>query len=234
MEAAPEDTGARLRWYGALLDAELAVALEGEARDGVFAPQLFTLENGRTVLAFEGEERLASVLGAADYAALPGRVLVAALAGQGVGLGVNLGSEAAYLMDAPAVDWLASVLAAAPVASVSGSDPFAPAEAPPALLAALEARLEMARGMAEAAFLAARGGRLVLVFTGAASQEPLARMAAEAAAFCGTPVDLDAGFLPAGVPAPAAARHVWDLSPRPDPAPGEAEPRSAGGPPRLR
>ncbi len=231
MTAAPRDDGARRRWYGALLDTELVLVLATDAAGGRVSPRVFPLPEGPAILAFDSEEKLAAVVGAAPYAALPGRAAVAALAGQGAGLGVNLGAEGAFLMDAAAVDWLAAVLAAEPVAEVTTADRFGPAEAPAALVAALDARLAGARGQAERAFLAGRDGRLTLVFVGAAAPAPLARMVAEAAAFSGAETPLDAGFLPAGSPAPVAALCVWDLSLLPAPAP---PPPVAPGPPRLR
>jgi hypothetical protein len=231
MQAAPDDEGARLRWYGALLDQELVVVLEGEPAGGGIVPRVFPLAEGPVILAFDNEEKLASALGAAPYAALPGRAVVAALAGQGTGLGVNLGAAGAFLMDAAGVDWLAGVLAAAPVADLSAADRFEPAAPPAPLVAALDAGLARARGRAASAFLAARAGRLIVVFAGAASPAPLARLVGEAAAFSGAGVPVDAGFLPAGVPAPLAAVRVWDLSP---PPPAASLPPAPPGPPRLR
>ena len=91
MAAAPDDDAARLRYFAALADAMLFVMLEVEASGGTVSPQMFDLEDGPVVLAFDLEERLAEAAGAAvPYAELPGRVIAQQLAGQGVALKVKL------------------------------------------------------------------------------------------------------------------------------------------------
>ena len=76
MEAAPADDVLRLQFYQRLADAELFVLLDREAAANTFAPQVFALEGGDTVLAFDSEDRLAGFVGGpAPYAALPGRVI---------------------------------------------------------------------------------------------------------------------------------------------------------------
>ena len=82
MEAGGEAEAPRMRFYETLLAAELFVVLEEEAGE-TLRPRLFDIEEGRFVLAFDTDERLAGFLDApAPYAALSGRRLAAALAGR--------------------------------------------------------------------------------------------------------------------------------------------------------
>lgn len=63
MEAAPGDDAARLRFYGQLADGELFLLLEREPEDETLTPQVFNLDEGPVVLAFDLEERLAAFTG---------------------------------------------------------------------------------------------------------------------------------------------------------------------------
>lgn len=196
MEASPEDAAARLAYYAALARADLVLWLEAEPVPGSaeLAPRMLMLDGGPVVLAFDGEARLATVAGAAAaYAALPGRVVLARLAGQGVGLGVNLGAEAAFLIDADAVDWAAGVLAGAPrveEGASAGLAPQAPDALPPGLADALAAALGPVAGGAEV-WLAAveeQGIRRPLVAVAglpAGAEAAVAQALAEAMAFSG-------------------------------------------------
>jgi len=111
MEAAPEDARARLRFHERVMDAELFLLLETEPDDDRLHPQVFDLDEGRFVLAFDRDDRLADFLDApAPYAALTGRRLVALLAGQGLGIGLNLGkAPSATLLPAEAIAWMAAM-----------------------------------------------------------------------------------------------------------------------------
>jgi hypothetical protein len=250
MEAAPEDEAARLAYYRAFADAELCLLLEREPEGDDLAPRLVALDSGRAVLAFDGEERLAAFSDLPlPYAALPGRVIAQALAGQGAAIGVNLaGGPGAFLMPAEAVDWLADALARRP--SVVAAEPVAwHAPARPDLAARLADRLAGFGALAARAWLAGAAhadGRkaLTLVFEDAApgAEEALAKAAAEALLFSplhGEPVDLTflggartAALNLAGLAAPVP------LS-RPAPAPVATPLPAAPGtdpdrPPRLR
>ena len=117
MIAAPDDARARLAYYHRLADTELILMLQSEPRGDQIDPAIFALDQGRFVLAFDTEERLAAFSDApVPYAALPGRVIVASLATQQVGMGLNLGvAPSAFLMPAAALDWLADALSRTPV-----------------------------------------------------------------------------------------------------------------------
>ena len=99
MEAAPDDGAARLRFYERLADGELFLMLAEEAQGENLSPEVFDLSDGRFVLAFDREERLADFAeGSAPYAVLSGRGLAAMLAGQGIGLAVNPGALSSILI----------------------------------------------------------------------------------------------------------------------------------------
>ncbi len=205
MEAAPEDGAARLRFYERVADCELYLLLSEEAQGENISPELFELEAGRFVLAFDREDRLAQFAGRpAPYVALSGRVLAQMLAGQGIGLGLNLDvAPSAILVPADAMDWLHATLGHAPEQTEARFDAFtAPAGLPQALIAALDAKLATAAGLAQAAYLVgtveAGGGRgHLLGFVGAldAAQGALAKAAGEALTFSGIEAGaMDVGF----------------------------------------
>ena len=158
MEAAPQDDAARLRYYERLADGEMVILLESEAVGETLTPKIFDLEDGPMVLVFDLEERLASFTGIpAPYAALPGRVIAGLLAGQGIGLGVNLGvAPSSMLLSPEAVDWLAQTLENGPQTLEARPLQFdKPVALPEALLAALDGKLARALGLADHVLLAA-------------------------------------------------------------------------------
>jgi hypothetical protein len=92
MEAEGTDA-ARLRWFDRLVASELFLLLEAEAEGDTVRPRVFEVEDGAFVCVFDREERLSAFAGdAAPYASLSGRALSGMLAGQGLGLAVNLGT----------------------------------------------------------------------------------------------------------------------------------------------
>ena len=201
MVAAPEDDAARLAFYGRLADTELFLMLEREAQGEDIAPRLFPLEDGPYVLVYDREDRLARFAGGpTPYAALPGRRVVAHLAGRGIGLALNLGeAPSEMLLPEDAVGWLAETLAARPEAATAlPREVRPPHQLPQALLTALDARLARAQGLAACALLAevayadgARGHLLAFVDAAPGAEGTLARAANEALAFSG----LEAGTL---------------------------------------
>ena len=242
MEAAEADA-ARLRFYGLLADTELCVLLEREAEGETLSPQVFPLAEGPVVLAFDSEDRLAAFAeGPAPYAALPGRVLAGLLAGQGLGLGLNLGVAPSSTLLAPdAVAWLAGMVEAAPEELAARPDEIGPPDGlPDAVRAALLAALARARGIASAAWLAGvrygdgrAGFLLAFIGTRPGAQEALARAAGGAVGFAdAAPLSLDVTFLAEDDPAVARLARVAeriDLSP---PAPAAAPvPRAPGSDP---
>ena len=185
--------------------------------------------------------------GIAPYAALPGRVIAGLLKGQGIGMGVNLGvAPSSMLLPPDAMDWLAETLEGGPLEVEALPEEFLPPSVPEAVIAALDAKLARAGGLAVAALLAEvvyQGGRrghlLALLDAAEGAEGPLARAMNEALVFSGIEAgELDVMFLAsaspvAGAMARAALRfdlpapEVQDLAPA---APGMDPSR----PPKLR
>ena len=250
MAAAPDDDGARLGYYEALAATELILMLEAEpGPKATLQPALFETEAGRLALAFDGEDRLAGFTGTpTPYAALPGRALVAMLAGQGLGLGVDLSAPSAFLMPADAVDWLAATLATVPAPVTDRPAALAAPDLPAALVRSLDRRFAAAAGLARSAVLAGvtwadgrRGHLLAVVDPAPGAEAALAAALGEAVTFSGIAAGaIDIAFLAAGDPLlPHLARsgRRFDLpaapvsAPRPAPAAPGSDPSR---PPKLR
>lgn len=249
-EAMAADEDQRLRFYERLADGEMFLLLEEEAVGTDIRPRVFPLEDGPVVLCFDLEERLAEFAGGIQpYAALPGRVIAQQLAGQGIGLGINLGvAPSGMVLPAEAVDWLAGMLEAGPEEVEAVPEAFhAPKGLPDALVTGLDAKLAKAGGLASGALLAGvtyRGGRrghMLAFLDAAAGAEPaLARAASEALAFSGVEAgEMDVAFLQSGDGAAAAMARValrFDL-PQPvraEPAGPVAPGSDPARPPKLR
>ncbi len=214
MEAAPEDDAARLRFFERLADAELVLLLTREAEGAEVSPEVFEVEEARYVLVFDTEARMAGFVGRpAPYAALSGRAVAQMLAGQGIGLGLNLEvAPSSILIPADAVDWLAGTLARRPAEVAERPEEIAaPGGVPEALLEALDAKLAAAAGLAPAAYLAQvryAGGRPghLLAFVDAAegAEGALAQAVGEALIFSGLEAgELDVAFFAASDPVTA-------------------------------
>ena len=154
-EADPADPVLRLRFHERVLDAELLLVLVAPPDAGL-DPRVLDLEAGRYVLAFDRDERLADFLGApAPFAALSGRRLAGLLAGQGVGIALNLGAASATLLPPEAVDWMAAIQADPPPEAAVRLGGVAHPDPPPALVAALGPKLAAMAGVIAAAHLVA-------------------------------------------------------------------------------
>jgi hypothetical protein len=250
MEAKPGDDAARLRFYERLADGEMFLLLEAEPSGDSLTPKVFELEDGPVVLVFDTEERLAGFTGIpAPYAALPGRVIAAQLAGQGIGLGINLGAAPSSMLLPPdAVDWLAETLVHGPDEVEARPEAFhAPMGLPQALLEGLDAKLARAAGLADHALLAGvtyaggrRGHMLALVGAAPGAEGALARAVAEALTFSGIEAgEMDVTFLAATDAATAAMARVALRFDLPQPEPREPSAPAAPGmdpsrPPILR
>ena len=199
---APDDATARLALHAELTRSEVFVLLETEVEGDTMVPRVFPLSDAQAVLVFGSESRLAGFAGQAAYAALPGRVLVAMLAGTGLSLMVNPDADHAALLSPEALDWLAATLSApAPSEAVETVESIAAPVLPDAvarlLVPALERRLSGVPGLTDAVLAQVRwqGGRVsdVLALGGVpeAAQPPLARAVTEALTLSG----LEAGAL---------------------------------------
>lgn len=194
-----------LEFYRALADAELFLLLAAEAVGAVMTPRVFDLAEGRVVLAFDSEERLAGFAeGPLPYAALPGRVLAGLMVGQGLALGLNLGSGAAseVILPREAVDWLMAMLdqklPEALEARVAGFVPPVVPESVRAALASALAGVERGYLVGVRYVGGGQGQLLVLVGVAAAAEARVARAVTEALAFSGVAAGaLDVAFLAA-------------------------------------
>lgn len=248
VSADPGNEALRLRFFERLADGEMVILLEREAEGESLEPRVFDLEDGPVVLVFDREERLASFTGGiAPYAALPGRVIAGLLKGQGIGMGVNLGvAPSSMLLPPQAMDWLAETLDGGPEEVEGKPQEFTLPSVPEAVIAALDAKLARAGGLATAALLAGvvyeggRRGHLLAVLDVAEGAEPaLARAMNEALVFSGIEAgELDVVFLGATEPAAEALARVglrFDLpapeAQDPAPAPPGMDPSR---PPKLR
>jgi len=214
-----QDDAARLRFFERLADSELFLMLTEEAKGENISPELFDVADGRFVLAFDREERLARFAERpVPYVALSGRILSSMLSGQGIGLGLNLEvAPSSMLIPAEALGWLAATLQHGPEEVQQRLAEFLPPSGlPDSLLTALDAKLATAVGLAEAAFLVgtkSEEGGLghLLGFVGAVEEaEPaLAKAASEALTFSGVDAGaMDVGFFGTGDPAAASLARV--------------------------
>lgn len=249
MSARPEDAAARLAYYHRLAGAELCLLLDHEPQGDDLAPRVLDLSDGPVVLAFDGEERLAAFAdGPVPYAALPGRVILTLLAGQGIGLGVNLGSDdRAFLLPASAIDWLAGLLAQAPEPATARPTGWA-APADPSLAPRIADLLSGLGALAAQGWLAtARSGDdspsqfLIIEDPAPGAEEALAKAGTEALAFSGAdPSAFSLLFLSGaecralGLPLLAAPVPLSRPAPPPEPAAPQAPGSDPARPPRLR
>lgn len=236
LRSAPESGLARLRFHEAFAGAEVFLLLREDEADAV-EPETVELGGVPHVLAFDRAERMAAFRsGPVATAALSGRALCEALAGQGVGVALNPGGEP-LLISPENVDWLAETLADGPEEAEARPLELGPPEGvAPALLAALDRRLARGEGLAEAAWLArvtwadgSRGNLLAIVGARHGSEEALAAGVQAAVALSGVEgASLDVTFLAPDDPVVERLARVglrFDLS---------APPRAPEGPPRLR
>lgn len=242
MAAAPDDDAARLRFFERLADAELFLMLTEEARGPNISPELFEVADGHFVLVFDREDRLAKFAGRpAPYAALSGRALAMMLAGQGIGLGLNLEvAPSSFLIPSEAVDWLNQTLGNAPAEVEAQITEFdAPRGLPEALITALDTKLATAIGLAGSAYLVgvtydsgAKGHLLGFVDAIDGAQEALAKAASEALTFSGIEAGaMDVGFFAASDPVAASLARAGLRFDLPQPEEREYKPAVPGSDP---
>ena len=147
----------RAAFYARLSDSELMLLLEAEAMGDQIIPQVFPVEGDSFVLVFDTEERLTEFVGgSAPYAAVSGKTIVEMLAGQGIGLGVNLTvAPSETLLPASAVDWLHTQLQTKPSEGEDKPQDIAPPNLPEEIVVAVDAKLAGAVGLAKSAYLVA-------------------------------------------------------------------------------
>lgn len=248
MQAAPEDAQARLKFFERFADNELFLLLETEAEGDQITPRVFPLEDGPVVLVFDREARLAAFAeGPAPYVGLSGRVLAGMLAGQGMGVGLNLEvAPSAMLLPPDAMAWLADMVASRPTeASAVPARIDPPGGLPEILLEALDAKLATARGLASGAWLAAvtyeggaRGHLLAFIDAIPGSESALAAAVGETLVFSGLEAGaLDVSFFIDGTPVAERLARVglrFDLPELTAPAQPSAPGTDPDRPPLLR
>lgn len=249
MDTAPDDASLRMRFFERLADCELFLLLQNEAAGDNLSPEVFEVEGAKYVLVFDREERLAEfVEGSAHHAALSGRVIAKMLAGQGIGLGVNLGvAPSSILLADDALVWLADMLENAPVEVMARPVSVeAPAGVSQALLEAIDIKLATAAGLAEAAYLVTaqyeegrQGLMLAIIDALPAAQGALAKAVGEVVMFGDeNHAGLDVAFFKASEPVCATLAKVglrFELPKREAEAHTPAAPgRDPNSPPILR
>ena len=244
MEATPEDDAQRLRFFERLADAELFLLLEAEPDGETITPRLFETDDGTFLLVFDREDRLTTFAdGPAPYAAISGRAVARMIAGQNIGLGLNLGvASSAFLLPASGVGWLNTTLDQTPhMATGKPAEIKPPTGLPERLIEGLDTKLAAAEGLGDWASLVAvtyedgrAGHMLAIIGATEGAEQALASAISEALVFSGVDAgELDVAFIDPGDPISAKLeRHGlrFDL---PQPQPGLSPPDPTK-PPKLR
>ncbi len=238
----PEDDALRLKFYRRLADTTLFLLLQTEPEGDVLDPEILEIDNteaaniDRYALVFDTEERLSAFAAsykndALPYAALPGRVIAQSLAGQGVGLAVNLDvAVSSILLPKDAMDWLSDTLAAEPEPGEGTLIAIAPPVGlPDGLIEGLEEKLVSAAGLASHAVFVKgtysddrEGWLLAFVDAKPGADPALARATHEALIFSGTDLAaVDVAFFAANDPICEHLDHVGLRYEFPDPEAGE-------------
>jgi hypothetical protein len=237
MMANDGDDIARLRFYERMADVEMFMLLEDEPQEDQISPVLY---DEAYVLVFDRAERLAAYVGqAAPYVALSGRAIATMLAGQPLGMAVNLDvAPSAILLPPEAVAWLRETLshqAGQVEARIERVIP--PKGLPESLIEAIDAKLATATGMAAGAWLVGveyegGGAGHLLGFVGAIprAQDALVRAASEALTFSGIEAGaMDVGFFAPSDPTVAKLAKVGLRFDLPQMEPLQHTPRMAPG-----
>lgn len=200
------DETARLRFYERLADAELFLILEEEVAGDRARPSIFETADGKFALVFDREDRLAEfVESPTPFVAMSGRRITKLLAGEGIGIGLNLGvASSSMLLPPSAVDWLQENLGAKTTITTATPEQFsAPKGLPESLITALDTKLANMSGVVAAAHLVGvkytsgqTGHMLALLDVPTAAREGVAEAISEALQFSGIEAgQLDVAFL---------------------------------------
>ena len=218
MVAAGEDEPSRLTYFAALRTAEILLVLEEEPTGESVRPMLLETSDGPVALVFDTELRLADFMQSpAAYLSLSGRKAIEILAGQGIALGINLGTSSEMLLPSQALDWLGeNAPGAVDVQTAQPQEISPPGNLPEALISALDARLAQFAGptrvgyLAEAKYADGQSGHLLaMVGLPDETHGSLADAVAEALHFSGLDAAaLDVTFLQAGASAIAKLEAV--------------------------
>lgn len=205
------DEAQSLRFYERLADAELFLILEEEASNDRAKPRIFETSEGAFALVFDREDRLAEFVDTpTPFVAMSGRRIAKILAGEKIGMGLNLGvAPSSMLMSSENVDWLDEILGAKSIITEATPEELhAPKGLPESLISALDTKLANMSGVVTAAFLVGvtyqggkRGHMLAMVDVPLEAQEGVAEAISEALAFSGIEAgQLDVTFLALDAP----------------------------------
>jgi hypothetical protein len=240
----PEDDALRLKFYQRLADTTLFLLLKSEPVAEVLDPEILEFDNQETAnidryaLVFDTEERLGSFAAsykndALPYAALPGRVIAQAIAGQGVGLALNLDvAVSSITLPAQAMDWLADTLDINPEEGERSLVAIAPPFGlPDGLIEGLEEKLVTATGLASHAVFVkgnysdeSEGWLLAFIDAEPGAEQALARATHEALVFSGTDLaSVDVAFFASNDPICEHLDHMGLRYEFPDPDAGERD-----------
>lgn len=248
MIAAPDDDLVRLNYYARLSDAELHLMLASEADGDQISPEMFHLNEGPYVLAFDREDRLGDFANRPiAFATLSGRALAMLLAPQEIGLGVNLGAQSEYLIPPDALLWLAKTAEkSADVITKTPQEFCKPKAVPNHILEALSTKLVSATGLARAAWFSGVKYGLddqtnnLVVFVDALrdAHSALAQAITDVLTFSGVDDQkIDVMFIGANDPLNAKLEKVgvrFDIPEPEKPRPPDAPSTNPERPPRLR
>ena len=248
----------RLKFYELILDSEVVLWLAQPAEGDALSPQILPMEGTDFVMIFDDDARLAHAAGqTVDRATLPGRALVSMIAGQGLGLALNLGeAPSAILIGPEGVSWMARIMAQASTrpdqisAQSRSARPLSieQTDLPQVVLARLAEKLGLSLGQADAAILVKAGyedGSVghILAFVGAqpVAQAALIEAANQAIAFSGMSEDtvLDVTLVAAGSEMAARLRRTGHVLPMERASPVARKASAAPGsdpavPPKLK
>ena len=185
--------GDEMQFVATILETELFLVLTGPPDEHSIDPRTIEHNAQEYVLAFDSNDGLANQSdGPMPYAALPGRGLIAMLAGQGIGLAVmtGQGQDPTYLTP-EIVDWIATHATDVPdEQSELPKTISAPRDLPHGLFETLSRRLAKIAGLAQSAYLASvtyadeRQALLVAIVGASADVQPaVANSIAEAVRF---------------------------------------------------
>ena len=200
-----------LRFYERLADAELFLMLEEEASADRARPMIFDITDGAFALVFDREERLAEFVDTpTPFVAMSGRRIAKILAGEGIGMGLNLGvAPSSMLMPPATVDWLDDVLGAKSIVTTAVPEQLhSPKGLPETLITALDTKLANMSGVVSTAYLvgvtylgAQTGHMLAMIDVSQPAQDGVAEAISEALAFSGIEAgQLDVTFLDGSSP----------------------------------
>ncbi|MDG1935467.1 MAG: SseB family protein [Paracoccaceae bacterium] len=193
MEGKPDNTQLRLRFFERLADCELFMLLTEEAKNDNLLPDFLSYEEAQFVLVFDSEERLSQFSGqVSPYAAISGRIIANMLAGQGIGIALNLDvAPSSFLLPAEGVDWLDNLIRQTPDELQAKPVVFSPpSDLSTDLLEALDQKLKTTCGLAKEVWLSSveyedghKGLFLAVIDARPGSEGALVKAAHEAVTF---------------------------------------------------